>query len=107
MAARSYVSSSSSSGTEAVVGAIGCLLLLVLGVLWGIAAFAVSVAISAVALFFVWNWIVPDVFVGIVHAGFIPGQITLIQSVGLVLLFGLLFGGGSLIRFSGSQKSDN
>ena len=107
MGRRTYVSSSSSSGAEVVGGAIGCLVLLFLAFLWGIAAFAVSVAVSAVALFFVWNWIVPDVFIGIVRAGFIPAQISLLQAVGLVLLFGLLFGGGSLIRFGRAKSSDS
>jgi hypothetical protein len=52
---------------------------------------------------FIWAWVVPDVFAGLVAAGLLPSSITFMQSLKLTALFSAFFG---LSRFNGRSKND-
>ena len=83
---------SRSANTPDVGGCAGCLLSL--GVALGavVVGAILWVVVATVPLYYVWNWIVPDVFPGLVQSHAVLGQITIFQAIGLTLLSGILFG---------------
>lgn len=62
-----------------------------LKVLAGIVILLVIVFLSTIILYFIWPWIIPIVFPGLVAKGYIAAKLTFWQYWGLSLLCGLLF----------------
>lgn len=75
-----------------VGGCAGCLLSLFVALGAVILGAILWVVVATAPLYFVWNWIVPEVFPGLVQTHTVLGQITFIQAIGVTLLTGLLFG---------------
>lgn len=58
------------------------------------ALFAVGIVVLIIATFlavmWLWAWVVPDVFSGMVKAELLPAQLSFVQAVKLVVLLGIL-----------------
>jgi ABC-type multidrug transport system fused ATPase/permease subunit len=65
---------------------------------------AIFAVLLALPLMWVWNWIVPQVLPGLVQSGALTGNLNFFQALGVALLAGMLFKGGSFSNNGGSSK---
>ncbi len=82
---RRYLSSSDD-------GLSGCLEMLVAPPLAGLLVVMVWAITCTVPMYFAWNATVPDLLPGLVRAGFVPGQISLLLAFGASVLLSLPLG---------------
>lgn len=47
---------------------------------------------------FVWNWVVPDIFAGMVQSGLLPAEITVTQSLKLSIFLGIFRGFSRIVE---------